>query len=340
MFYLIESKASCAEDEYTSSLLCANPYLHTYATALGMFDVNDYTTSITSMILFLVFTFIILILLFAILIATVCNTIQQDRLHSTSHVASQKARFIYYAHTTTFDILLTSRWHLIQYCCALLFFSAIGLLLCMTFEIKRQAMIGFYGDMIVLLGIGALLFFAIISSIGFFCYISFYDKRDEKRNSKQSIFRKLLNILCYPGAYFLQSVILGSGTARNEEVLTPREVASTKSILSSLEKNIIETIKQERIKEQQKNNKVKNNILNELSILDDRLDSMSAEIRSLSNIGFHKRDKDVPTDEDNDYISSDDGTRNNDHGAILYASASSPSSSGRYIDNNTVGIEV
>ena len=255
-----------------------------------MFDVTDYTTSITTMILFIVFTSIVLILLFAILIATVCNTIQQDRVLT----AYQKDRFIYHSHTTTFDILLLSKWNLMQYCCVLLFFSTVGLLLCMTFEVKRQAMISFYGNLIVLLGIGVLLFFMIVSSIGFLCHVSFYDTR----NQKQHKFLKFLSILFYPITYFLQSILVGNMQDNTSQEISP----PTKYLLLSLERNIIETLKEENIQQKYKMKKDHNVILNELSSLDDRLDLLSMEFKALKG---NENEKDVPTDED--YISEDSG---------------------------------
>ena len=76
MFHPIKSKVSCAENEYISLLICTNLCLNTCTTALGIFDVTKYTASITTMILFIVFTSIALTLLSVILTVVACNNIQ------------------------------------------------------------------------------------------------------------------------------------------------------------------------------------------------------------------------------------------------------------------------
>jgi len=188
-----------------------------------------------------------LLLLFSTLIATVYKSVQEGIIKRLDLQAGERARLIYFTHTYTLNILITSPWRLMQYCCSILFCTTVGVLFVLSIDIKRSAMTSYYGRFIVLIGLGALLFFMFISAVGFFCHVSFHDtqgKRQKKQcNVMKYIVSRTLSIIFYPLAYSLRMFVLGNNIEQWDG-----SVQITSVQVKSLEKHFKQVFEQERIK--------------------------------------------------------------------------------------------
>jgi len=325
MFFMSQNSRLCLlqgdDDDISLQSICTNPYLLTYSTALGMFDIIDYSSSNITIILFIVFTSIMILLLFSTLIATVYKSVQEGIVKKLDLQAGERARLLYFAHTYTLNILITSPWRLMQYCCATLFCTTVGVLFVLSIDIKRSAMTSYYGRLIVLIGFGALLFFMFISAVGFFCHLSFHDtrgKQDKKNcNVMKYIVSRLLNIIFYPFAYFVRTFVLGNNIEQWDGSVQISHVQ-----LKSLEKHFKQVFEQERIKflkthkKYNKQRHYENKNLSDLStgcqinnMLEKKLDILANDLKNIadavmvttnssnmnhsSDVINHERDKDL-----------------------------------------------
>lgn len=116
-------------------------YLQVYSMALGQFDPSSFTTTF-SVLMFSVFTFIVLIIMLTALVALIIDShtkIQTVESQKTLPSCGSCARLSYVMDLRVYRHLLTSDWHLVQYCAFVMFvFSAIAAFLLASDSVRSS----------------------------------------------------------------------------------------------------------------------------------------------------------------------------------------------------------
>ena len=180
MHIILSSPTICAED-------AINPYcgqdsfVKVYSVVLGMFDEDEFTPTLLATILFVFFSFLmVLILLSAIIAVTVKSFASLSNRRPFGDT-----RLTYFAEVKAFHRLLVGQWSLVQYCSMVLFVCSIAVLILLSVASMRSILLKYHNDGIIIGGAVVLLIFVWVSILSFLSHISFYDFMEisEKRNN-------------------------------------------------------------------------------------------------------------------------------------------------------------
>eukprot|EP00586_Coscinodiscus_wailesii_P020839 CAMPEP_0172518540 /NCGR_PEP_ID=MMETSP1066-20121228/290886_1 /TAXON_ID=671091 /ORGANISM="Coscinodiscus wailesii, Strain CCMP2513" /LENGTH=1090 /DNA_ID=CAMNT_0013300959 /DNA_START=85 /DNA_END=3357 /DNA_ORIENTATION=+ len=193
---------------------CNNTYLQTYSTFFGSFDVQEYTTNPSTIVLFIIFTSVSLFLLLTTLLSLVYNSFSLASLNRHHHrpYTNQTDRLIYLTHTKTIHTLFTTPWTLIQCCAAVLFLTSLGVSMILSIDEQKKKMTEQYGNMTFVLGLAVLFLFMLVSMLAFLRQITFYNytgKRDHQNSQWYTKISHCFGAIWYPLKWATQRLLLG-----------------------------------------------------------------------------------------------------------------------------------
>jgi len=221
------------QDECTDGGFCdpKDVYLKLYSAMLGKFDLDDFTTSFS----LVVFIFFSILVTFVFLYALIAIVIEANSKFITARFSTAlpkhgtRARLVYVAHLRAFRRMLEQRWSLMQYVALLLFFASTGLILALCLREIRQHFDEFYGDTLLAVIFGLLIFFLFVGILAFVSHMTYFEM-DESTSSAGSFFNRiigscLVKSMAWP-IHSLMLLILGVPKEEGNEALA---LSSTKS---------------------------------------------------------------------------------------------------------------
>jgi len=175
-----------------------------YSAALGQFDLSDFGT-VFSTVVFVIFTLLVLVLLFHALIALVVDSYAKTQAGSQrrKNCGGGQARLIYVAELGAHRRLMLREWSLLQYCAALLFLLSSSVLFLFAAAEIRDTVDDYYGYAVLGVGTAVLLVFLLASVAAFVSHMTYYDFHNE--GTRQSCTSKILS---HGAVSFLASPVL------------------------------------------------------------------------------------------------------------------------------------
>lgn len=170
MNVILSSPLFCGEKD-AFSFCNQNSYIQVYSILLGMFDEQEFTATVLSGLLFVLFSFFTVVVILSTMIAITVKTF-------TSLSGRQPfgdTRLIYFAEVKAFQSLILGQWSLVQYCSIVLFLSSIAVVVLLSVETMREVLLRFHDDKVIITGAVILLIFIWVSIVAFFSHVTFYD---------------------------------------------------------------------------------------------------------------------------------------------------------------------
>ena len=176
MFYIMLSGENCDENGFCEK---KNAYLQVWAVLLGQFDVTEYSTTF-SVVVFVTFTFVTVVILGYALIATAIDLYNKAvTFRSENSAYGNRSRLVYIAELRAFRRLFDQRWTVMQYCAALLFLTSSVVIFLFSAAEIRELLGQYYSGGIMGGALALLLLFLFVSITAFVSHMTYYSFVEE-----------------------------------------------------------------------------------------------------------------------------------------------------------------